>query len=61
MKSLISVVERRFSDIRKRNKLFLNKVEKYKKEFRLHEKLSDLTEEKVHDYVANTPKEKFVH
>lgn len=61
MRTIVHVSRRLFCDLTVKNKRFNRKVSKYQKDFYIHQKASQITEEKLTDFVANTPKEKIAH
>ena len=50
-----------FCDLAAKNRQFLRKVGRYEKDFYIHQKASQITDEKLSEFVANTPREKIAH
>lgn len=45
-----------FCDLASKNRRFLRKVGRYEKDFYIHQKASEITDEKLTEFVANTPR-----
>ena len=61
MRTMVLISRRMFCDLTAKNKKFMRKVGRYEKDFYIHQKASQITDEKLSEFVANTPREKIAH
>ena len=56
MQRIMFINRHMFCDLASKNKRFLRKVGRYEKDFHIHQKASQITDDKLTDFVANTPR-----
>ena len=61
MRSIITITRRLFCDLSIKNKRFVKKLSRYQKDIFIHQKASKIDEEKIADYIVDTPKEKIAY